>query len=410
MCLLQACTKKKKRPESYDYLPVNFKKIEVSSYVSENIEAIEFSKNSTQHLKLNHEILQKGSVLLSNIVDSVWYCKLETSPRSLVSTIVDLQVYDDNIYLLDIDQSLFIFSIDGVFVKKIDNKGKGPGEYLDINCFTIDPFKKRLIFLDDRRNQLNYYSLDGDFIEQKIAPFYFNEIEFVDENLIFVNKMRRNTSHLDSIDLYQLFGIDGDLRISKIANKYNLQRQGNFHAKSYRSLVRGKDEIFYHPMFSNSIYSLKDSEFQELYRLDLGSYGLPNDYDYDLNSGDFWNTYSDKYVFATKYIINQSIVFIELESWNLGKYYVVLNRKSNNLEYGKKINKNVENSILFDTPRFVKGDTAFSIVSSLAVSNSLEAIDNAIERNLVEIDAQHYSFLSKVRGNENPIVVFSKLK
>lgn len=75
----------------------------------------------------------------------------------LPSTISKIQIQNDIIYILDGALStMYLFDIDGTFLKKLDCIGQGPGEYLRIRDFNV---KGNILYVyDDRMNKLLLYN------------------------------------------------------------------------------------------------------------------------------------------------------------------------------------------------------------------------------------------------------------
>lgn len=74
----------------------------------------------------------------SNLIDSIEVIKLETSANSLIGRIRKIEYLNNKIYILTDSQVLLIFDKNGHFLKKLDKKGKGMGEYIEIKDFFID--------------------------------------------------------------------------------------------------------------------------------------------------------------------------------------------------------------------------------------------------------------------------------
>ena len=58
---------------------------------------------------------------------------------------------------------VFIYDDTGRCLKKIDNKGRGPGEYLRIESIDINTEKEELMLVDGMSDKLFFYDLDGNF-------------------------------------------------------------------------------------------------------------------------------------------------------------------------------------------------------------------------------------------------------
>ena len=93
---------------------------------------------------------KKDLLYLSTLFKNVKCIPLETTDNSLVGAISKILVYKGYIYVLDhsIAKSLFVFDNDGRFIRKIGSRGRGPGEYNEINDFTIDYDHGNIIITD----------------------------------------------------------------------------------------------------------------------------------------------------------------------------------------------------------------------------------------------------------------------
>jgi hypothetical protein len=63
-----------------------------------------------------------------------------TNEDCMIGMIHELQVFDGCIYILDraITKSLFVFDMEGRFIKKIGCFGNGPGEFIQPVDITLD--------------------------------------------------------------------------------------------------------------------------------------------------------------------------------------------------------------------------------------------------------------------------------
>lgn len=90
---------------------------------------------------------------------------LETSRDALLSDISALDIYGDNIYVLDQRRAtVFVFGKSGEFISSIGRQGRGPGEYGQILSFCIDRDSGEMLIATDNPNRIMYYSLGGEFL------------------------------------------------------------------------------------------------------------------------------------------------------------------------------------------------------------------------------------------------------
>ena len=108
----------------------------------------------------------------SDIFDSLFnynsYVILEDTENSKISNIDKVYVSDDKIVILDNRTRILIFSQEGKFVKSIEHRGHGNGEYLSLNDFIVKG--DSLYCLDRLEGKVLVYSLDGNFLYSKEVP------------------------------------------------------------------------------------------------------------------------------------------------------------------------------------------------------------------------------------------------
>ena len=101
----------------------------------------------------------------SSVFKNVKTIILESKDDALIGSVREFQVFDGYIYIMDavIAKSLFVFDMDGHFIRKIGRLGQGPGEYIQLFDFTIDT-ENGLIFVLDFGYFIHKYRLDGTYI------------------------------------------------------------------------------------------------------------------------------------------------------------------------------------------------------------------------------------------------------
>jgi hypothetical protein len=99
---------------------------------------------------------------VSAIFKSVKTIILEEHDYAVIGMIKELQVFEDNIFILDnyFAKKLFVFDKNGKFIRQIGSQGQGPGEYLSIEDFCINREKREIYLLDDYNNKVFVYNLD----------------------------------------------------------------------------------------------------------------------------------------------------------------------------------------------------------------------------------------------------------
>ena len=87
-------------------------------------------QNAGRSILVNTNKIDTTSFFLDDKLNK--HIVLETTPESTIGTIDKLIVRENKIYIMDkeITKSLFVFSIEGKFLYKINRAGRGPGEYI----------------------------------------------------------------------------------------------------------------------------------------------------------------------------------------------------------------------------------------------------------------------------------------
>jgi 6-bladed beta-propeller len=122
--------------------------------------------NSLTLIKIEVNIKKMEVVKLSQFTNNIKYVLLENKENLTVvsNTKVDIS---DNMILIGHTTGCILYDIDGHFISKIGNKGRGPGEYPYITNLSIG--KNNKIYLSDTEN-LYEYKKDGSFVKKCLNP------------------------------------------------------------------------------------------------------------------------------------------------------------------------------------------------------------------------------------------------
>lgn len=100
---------------------------------------------------------------LNDYFDITQIIQLETSENFLLSDITFVGTNDNELILNDKNAVYFIDKKSGKLLSKIDRKGNGPGEYIQIYSTNTDK-DGNIIVLDPSKKILLKYTRNGDFI------------------------------------------------------------------------------------------------------------------------------------------------------------------------------------------------------------------------------------------------------
>lgn len=191
---------------------------------------------------------------------------LETLDNSLLTEIEKISMDDNILFIFDRQlHNIFMFDITGKYISKIDCKGEGPGEYAQINDFTIDPVKKQIILICTPYKRM-YFTYNGVFIKEETHPTYYSELT-TDGDYIYFERTG------EGVEDYQLYILD--IKTGKIQERLKPIGIKNYCHVNGNSLNRGKD-ILYVRRYDNSIYELANGEITKKYHVDFKKHSFPD--------------------------------------------------------------------------------------------------------------------------------------
>jgi len=124
--------------------------------------------SSNQMYNINIDLSNgKEVVKYSTFFKNLKIIKLENNNNAIIGNIDKMQRYKNLIVIMDGHKSkgVFIFSIEGQFIRKIGGIGNGPEEYSNPEDFTIDDINGLIYILDSEAKKINKYNLiDGKYL------------------------------------------------------------------------------------------------------------------------------------------------------------------------------------------------------------------------------------------------------
>lgn len=102
----------------------------------------------------------------SQLFDEVQIIPLETNRECMIQKIKKFEISNNKIFALDTKQkAILIFDAQGKFIKKIQNVGKGPEEYIAVTDFNINRNLQQIELLSPQ-GAIITYDLDGNFLKR----------------------------------------------------------------------------------------------------------------------------------------------------------------------------------------------------------------------------------------------------
>ncbi|MBW6480117.1 MAG: 6-bladed beta-propeller [Bacteroidales bacterium] len=245
------------------------------------------------------------------ILDSVKFVQLELTEDSFIGEISKVVVFEDQIYIFDkLSYSLFVFDLNGNYIFKIANFGRGPGEYIQIDYFDIDFQKKQIVLTDLMSYSVLRYDLNGDFISQQKIPFWIEAITpTFDGGFALYSNYRRN---LDTFKKeYNLLLLDSMMHITDAWFSYNSSNFINpvikFPLSGSGTFYTYNNEPYFFSPLKRTVYQITREGLKRVYYFEGAFFdktylNRKDELKKYLETGDFFSFYSihetDRYLIS----------------------------------------------------------------------------------------------------------------
>ena len=226
------------------------------------------------------EYTQEGNINVNNsktisissieeaIQDSIYFkeakiINLETIDESLLSEIRRIFMDDNKLFIYDGKMNeIFMFDTTGKYINKINRKGEGPGEYVQLSDFTIDPQKKQIVLLCAIPEKQMYFSYDGKLLKEEKNHEFYSRFS-LDKNYIYFERTNKNS---------QIHTLNKETKEKK-ESMTPINIKNSYYTKGNSFTNCGN--ILFSRRFDNSIYELSDGLIQKKYDINFKGHSFP---------------------------------------------------------------------------------------------------------------------------------------
>lgn len=196
------------------------------------------------------------------------YVKLAAEP--LLATLQQIQIEDDRIYVVDRLNRMVCYDMIGKVIFQIHEIGNGPGEYNEINSFTINSDRNELVIYDNIRSSLLYYSADnGKFLKsEKLEKPNPSEMAFFDGRYFYNNRDHKNYPN-DSLYHYSLLSSKDGHNIEQTCFPHNDDEEAYRFSPSLQTFYRNDNKLYYCKNFDHIVYRLNRDSVISCYNIAL---------------------------------------------------------------------------------------------------------------------------------------------
>ncbi len=218
--------------------------------------------------------------LLSDFADDISYIKLKTPPNVFVQIIHDVQISEENIFILE-NQRVMVFDREGNYIRTIGKVGRGPNEYVYLRSFCVvenDEGKDELIFYTGPEGDVYRYNVNGDVIAKLFTYRLADYMFLIGDKLLLSGLWTPSLNLPDNITQFASMDFNGQIIDSKplpIYSVKNWERQNLSSPANYRSNIFDNVLLLYGYLEDTVFHVNGSGKIEPRYILDFGDYGIP---------------------------------------------------------------------------------------------------------------------------------------
>jgi len=216
------------------------------------------------------------SLNISVIASDLKTVKLETSEECLLGRIIQVEYYNNEIFVLDELSNLYVFSEKGKYNRKIEVIGRGPAELSQINQFIC--VNDTIILFDSKIGILKLYNFNGQFINKTLKHRYSTSMLYHNGKILFYFPLEFNFFLPDVQHRFFMMDIDGSA-LNRFVKILPRQRPKTFRAfLNSARLKQCNDDFFLFWQGGNTIYSFDWDSCLTFANINLGKFEVKNEW------------------------------------------------------------------------------------------------------------------------------------
>lgn len=359
------------------------------------------------------------SLIFSDFFKAPKVVLLETKPECVVQNIRSLEIYKEDIYILD-DRAnkLYIFDGNGKFKRTISSPGRGHGEYMKLADFSINRTKEVIYLLDEATDEILKFSLDDYKFLSSIKAVQNGYLTYCMQEI--GGKIYLNRSSVSEKEKYELREIDerNGKQVGKFLKSDDYNHGWNFPLSLEHSNFYSKNSQSpkYIGLFSNLIMNVTADGVSAAYIVDSRKFVNKDEVlmmqrvaEGKLEKIDFSGIYSQKRIHQiSRFIESPSNVFFQYLEGNERNYLV----------YDKASGKTKTSSLFMNDyvsdKNMIPMDFCYSdergVVALLKPCFMPHFIKYIIDGGKMRTHLDNYSRLIKLNKDSNPVLFFHEYK
>ncbi|NIJ46641.1 hypothetical protein FHR24_003136 [Wenyingzhuangia heitensis] len=392
-----------------------YKGLSYKDYISSDFNSFMVDKKKGEKIIIPEISDYDKPITISNILDTCFTVSLESNSKNLIGRIDEVKVVDNYIFVLDSRKSkgVFMFDLEGKYIRRIGELGRGPGEYPFPGDMAINEKRKQIFIFNGNTRKVYKYNFNGEFLGDITLDIGGYSIDLNEKGNLILFCQGYSNNHLGEIKNKVFYEIDEKGNILSFGPSLSTDYHKVKMTIGNRISVRNQ-YISYSNKFSDTIYKLQNNKVNIQYVLDFGENILDREKLKSLKTNAFLKEIRD----------------VKLMPNYRGIHYQTYNYLYFNFYYGNTIvncyyNKNESMLYASKIIAFQNADCLYSYVpiatyndyfiSSLDAYNIVETKDYFLnEKNLEWIKRSKKTInrlnMLKIKNTDNPVLIFYKLK
>lgn len=317
-------------------------------------------------INLERSVGSYSKISLSSIAKTVEYIPLKTEGNTLIGQIREIFVSDDTIIVQGYDYCK-TFDKKGRFLFNIGRVGKGPGEYLYINAFSVNQERHQIYITCN--GKITIFTYKGEHVQTINIPFEtWSKSEFIKDGIFCHKELIFKATELNKLYFFNTYGEILD----SFGNRQPYERKLEFlFVPEQPQLYHGCDFMFFRDGFNDTIYKIDpDLKISPIYRINFGKYKLP--LDAIKNIVDVRENPFQDYIFLNDILENRTFLFM---NFDFGKHYPSENAKE---EYVSVFGQDIKTRNSIVTAIYNKKKFVFTLLYGEKVFGFINDIDGGL--------------------------------
>ncbi len=356
------------------------------------------------------ELEEDKKLILDSIVKDVRYIQLETTDKSLIGEISQMEYFDDKYFILDTDKtrSLFVFDKEGKFLWKISRQGKGPGEYLNLGNFSIDYESKRINLYVDVPSKIMIFDFNNNFIEEIPVPFYTSSFASLKDNMYMFNNAYRSNPTLKQENNLVVTDKNCDIKYSYFP--YD-SKKINSVSRLSNPFYAYKHQKYYYDSLRGTVYSLNSQDTLSVrYAFDFGTHTFDMDEKIYAEREEV-ERYMKKQNIYTLFSVQESDDFLSFMIFGAGVQYGFYSKTTGNVIVGRRV-VSTNNTFVSVNIQCSSGNNFIGILDPLKIEELKQTLSSLSEmdKEKLKTDKNLEKVLSGFLEFDNPILSIYTIK